>query len=72
DYPLPQRKMPKWLLWLIAPSIGMTRKEVSRTVGKPWHADNSKSKEELDMSYRPMEETVVEFFRQLKNNGRFD
>lgn len=72
DYPLPQRTMPKWLLWLIAPTIGMTRKEVSRTIGKPWHADNSKSQEELDMTYRPMKETVVDFFQQMKDNGRFD
>ena len=72
EYPLPKRAMPKWLLWLIAPAVGMTRKEVSRTVGRPWHADNSKSKQELGMSYRPLEETAVEFFQQMADNGRFD
>ncbi len=72
DYPLPKKKMPKWLLWLIAPTLGMTRKEVSRTIGKPWHADNSKSKEKLGVSYRPLEETVTAFFQQMIDNKRFD
>lgn len=65
NYPISTRKIPKWLLWLIAPSVGMTRKEVSFNVGYPWKADNSKSKRELDMEYRPLKETVLEFFDQL-------
>lgn len=72
DYPFPKKIMPKWFLWLIAPAVNMSRKEVARTVGKPWHADNSKSVRELSMSYRSLEETAVAFFQQLVDNGRFD
>lgn len=72
DYPLPKKKMPKWLLWLMAPTLGMTLKEVSRTIGKPWHADNSKSIEKLGVSYRPLEETVTAFFQQMIDSRRFD
>ena len=65
NYPISTRKIPKWFLWLIAPTVGMTRKEVSNNVGYPWKADNSKGKRELDMEYRPLKETLVEFFDQL-------
>jgi len=65
NYKISTRKMPKWVLWLIAPTVGMSRKEVSLNIGYPWKANASKSINELGMKYRPLEETVVEFFQQL-------
>ena len=69
NYKISTRKLPKFMVWLMAPSIGMTRKEVAKTVGYPWVANNSKSKEELGMSYRPLETTLVDFMNQLKDAG---
>jgi len=73
-YPFPKRAMPKWLIWLAGPMINeaMTRKFVSRNVGLPWKADNSKGKRDLGLSYRPLEETVVDFFQQMVENGVFE
>jgi nucleoside-diphosphate-sugar epimerase len=68
-YPIGSRKLPKWLLWLIAPTVGMTRKEVSKNVGYPWKANNTKSINELGMNYRPLKTTVNEFFGQLIEAG---
>ena len=68
-YPIRTSKVPKGVIWLIAPMVGMTRKEVSLNVGYPWKADNSKSIKELGMSYRPLKETVTEFFGQLIEAG---
>ena len=70
-YPFPTRTMPKWLVWLTGPLINkaMTRKIVSRNVGLPWKADHSKGVRELGLSYRPLEETVVDFFQQLVDSG---
>ncbi len=65
SYPIGDRKIPKWLIWLIAPAVGMSRKEVSKNIGYPWKADNSKSIRELQMTYRPAEESAVEFFQFL-------
>jgi len=69
-YPLPKKELPKFLVWLFGPLINkaMTRKYVSRNIGYPWKANNSKSKEELKMSYRDLESTVQEHFGQLIEN----
>lgn len=69
NYPIGTRKLPKFLIWLMAPSVGMTRKMVSNNIGYPWKADNSKSKEKLNMEYRPLKETVLEFFSSLLDAG---
>lgn len=72
QYPLPKRTLPKFLVWLMAPAVGFTRKMISRNIGYPWRADNSKSKEKLKVSYRPMQETVIDFFEQLQSSGAFN
>lgn len=66
-YPLPKRTLPKWLLWLAGPMVdkSMTRQFVARNVDIPWRADNSRSRNELGISYRPLEESMNEFFAQL-------
>jgi dihydroflavonol-4-reductase len=68
-HPLPKRKIPKFLVWLMGPSVGMPRKMVARNVGYPWSADNSKSKDKLGMIYRPMSETINDFFAHLIEEG---
>ena len=72
-YPLPRRVMPKWLVWLVAPMVNkaMTRKIVSLNVNVPWKANNSKSKKELGVTYRPLAETLNDMFQQLVDNGAF-
>ena len=71
-YPLPRKAMAKWLVWLVAPFIDktMTRKIISLNVNVPWKADNSKSKHELGVTYRPLEESLNEMFQQLIDCGR--
>ncbi len=73
-YPIPTRILPKWLVWLIGPWInkGTTRKWISRNMGLPWRGDHGKSVRELGLSYRPLEETVVEFFQQMVDAGTFE
>ncbi len=71
DYPIPRQIMPKWLVWLVAPLINkaMTRKLVARNVDLPWKGDNSKSIRELGMQYRPLKESMIEFFQQMIDSG---
>ncbi|MFJ9540304.1 NAD-dependent epimerase/dehydratase family protein [Streptomyces sp. NPDC101225] len=64
-FPLPRRALPKPLVWLAAPSAGLTRTFVSRNVGVEWHADNGKSRRELGMVYRPLQESMEDMFEQL-------
>lgn len=64
-YPLPKKNLPKWVLWLMGPLAGMSRKEVSKNIGHPWKANNSKGKQELGMTYRPLNIAINEMFQQL-------
>jgi dihydroflavonol-4-reductase len=72
DYPIPRKIMPKWLVWLVAPMVNkaMTRKWVSRNVNLPWKGDNSKSVRDLGMKYRPMKESMIDFFQQMIDSGQ--
>ena len=71
DYPIPRRAMPKWLVWLVAPMVNkaLTRKVVSLNVDLPWKGDNAKSIRELGMSYRPLKESMNDFFQQMIDSG---
>jgi len=73
SYPLPRKALPKFMVWLVGPFLdkSMTRKIISRNINVPWKADNSKSKQALGVTYRPMEESLNEMFQQLIDNGAF-
>lgn len=66
-YPVPKKALPKWLLMLIGPSVNksITRKFVRNNVNLAWKADNTKSREELSMNYRPLQETMIDSFEML-------
>lgn len=72
-YPIPTRTLPKWLVWLVGPMTNgtLTRKVVSLNIGLPWKGDNTKGVRELGLTYRPLEETVVDMFQQLADTGAF-
>ena len=72
DFPIPRKKLPKPILWLVGPMINkvLTRKYVSRNVGYPWIGDNSKSINELGAQYRPLSKTMNDMFQQLIDTGR--
>ncbi|HCE40008.1 MAG: diaminohydroxyphosphoribosylaminopyrimidine deaminase [Alcanivorax sp.] len=67
DYPLPKRTLPKPAVWLFGPVVNktLTRKYVARNVNLPWRADNRRSREELGIHYRPLEESLFSFFEQV-------
>ena len=71
-YPFPKRTLPKFLVWLMGPMVGLDRKMLSRNVGYPWKVDNSKGIKELGMKYRPVKDTITEFFQQMIENKVFD
>ncbi len=73
-YPFPTRTMPKWLMWLVGPMLNkaISRRAISLNVGLPWRGDNSKGIRELGLTYRPLEETVVDFFQQMIDAGVFE
>lgn len=70
-FPLPKRAMPKWLLMLVGPMANklFTRRFIKNNVNIPWRADNSKIKNELGMTFRPMKETMEDSFQLLIDEG---
>ncbi|MGI9521122.1 MAG: NAD-dependent epimerase/dehydratase family protein [Hyphomicrobiaceae bacterium] len=74
DYPIPRKSLPKWLVWIVGPMVdaAVTRKIVSLNVGIPWRGDNSKSIRALDISYRPLADSLNDMFQQLIEAGQFD
>lgn len=67
-YPFPTRELPDFLVWLMAPAAGFKRKTIKQNLGHPWRVDNTKSIKELGVSYRSIEESIVDFFQQMIDN----
>lgn len=70
-YPFPKNELPKWLVWLMAPVVGVKRKMIANNVGYFFKVNNSKSIKELGIKYRPLEESIVDFFQQMIDNNVF-
>lgn len=69
-YALPKKELPKALVWLVGPlTAGVSRTYVSRNMGLPLRFDNTKSRRELGISYRPLEQTFTEHFKQLVDDN---
>ncbi|MBX2812052.1 MAG: NAD-dependent epimerase/dehydratase family protein [Myxococcales bacterium] len=68
---LPTRVAPSLLVWLFGPFIhpALSRPYVHRNLRRPWSGDNKKSRNELNMEYRALTETLCEHFQQLIDNG---
>lgn len=70
-YPFAKGYLPKWLVWLIGPMANksLTREMVAKNINHPWAADNSKSQNELGLTYHPLEPALAAMFQQLLDNG---
>ncbi len=70
-YPLPQRTLPRWLLWLLGPRVtGFTRAFIVRNFGYGFHSDTSKARRELGLTFRPLEESLTALMQQLIDTGQ--
>lgn len=70
QYPLPSRELPKTLLWLAGPLTGYSRTFIKRNFGYRWQADNSKAKQELGLTFRPLQQSLEEMLAQLIETGQ--
>ena len=71
QFPLPKKALPKWLLMIVGPMTNklFTRKFIRNNVNVAWQANNSKIKNELGMSFTPMQKTMEDSFQVLIDNG---
>ncbi|KAJ6013049.1 hypothetical protein N7499_012348 [Penicillium canescens] len=59
---LPTRNLPKFLVFVAGPFIGLPMKWVSRNIGISYKVNNSKSIVELGLSYRPAEQVLNDHY----------
>jgi len=70
SYPFPLMQPPKLVVWAVGPLMGpVTRKFISKNVSLPLRIDNTRSRNSLGVQYRPVEETFVEHFQQVIDDG---
>ncbi len=69
SYPFPLLNVPKPMFKLVAPVAGFTREFVDKNVGWPLAFDNSRSLEELGLTYRDTADTVADQFQQMIDDG---
>lgn len=68
--PLPRFPLPIPLLIAVAPLVSRDRRFVKRCSSGPLHLDNTKSREALKISYRPMRESLEEMFAAMLDAGQ--
>lgn len=68
-YAFPRMTAPKAIVKTVAPALGLTRKFVDLNIGYPIAFDNTRSRTELGLTYRPVEETVTDHFEQMLDDG---
>lgn len=70
-FPLPKRALPKWLVLIVGPltNKSLSRQFIRNNVNIPWNADNSKVKRDLNMNFRPLQETMEDSFQALIDAG---
>ena len=68
-HPFPKKTLPKVLVWLVGPFVGMARDFVSANVGYPLNLDNTRSREALGISYRPIADTLGDHFQPMLDGG---
>jgi nucleoside-diphosphate-sugar epimerase len=66
DYPVPTFKIPFFLMYLVGPYVaGMTRKYIWNNMDVKINLDNAKSKKDLGIEYRSLQETMGDMVEQL-------
>ena len=65
QFKLPNSESPKWLIYLIGPIFGVTRRFVKRNIGYPLFLNNEKSKENLGIEYTTIKNTIDDMIKSL-------
>ncbi|MGW2722039.1 NAD-dependent epimerase/dehydratase family protein [Streptomyces sp. NPDC001492] len=62
DLRLPRNRLPHWPVRVLGPSFGLTQDYIRKHLGIRFRVDNSRGVEELGISYRPVEETLLDHY----------
>jgi nucleoside-diphosphate-sugar epimerase len=65
-YKVPRRNLPDWLLYLVGPRLGFSHRFLRGNLGFEPQFDASRSVNELGLSYRPVQETIVDMVNSVE------
>ncbi|MFF8353349.1 NAD-dependent epimerase/dehydratase family protein [Streptomyces chartreusis] len=62
DLRLPRTALPHWPVRILGPAFGLTQDYIRKHLGIRFRVDNSRSVNELGITYRPIEQTVLDHY----------
>ncbi|MGW6909899.1 NAD-dependent epimerase/dehydratase family protein [Streptomyces sp. NPDC054940] len=62
DLRLPRTALPHWPVRVLGPAFGLTQDYIRKHLGIRFRVDNSRSVNELGVTYRPIEQTVLDHY----------
>ncbi len=68
-YKIPGSAIPKWLLYVVGPFNGFNWKFIRRNVGIPVYFDNTRAKNNLDIEFIPVSQSIREQADQVISDG---
>jgi nucleoside-diphosphate-sugar epimerase len=68
---IPRTALPHWPVRVLGPAFGLTQDYIRKHLGIRFRVDNSRSVRELGITYRPVEETVLDHYQTwLRQRGK--
>ena len=65
---LPRTALPHWPVRILGPAFGLTQDYIRNHLGIRFPVDNHRSIEELGLTYRPIEETLLDHYRSWREH----
>lgn len=70
DLRLPRTRLPHWPVRVLGPAFGLTQDYIRKHLGIRFEVDNSRGVRELGLTYRPVEETLLDHYRAWRASAR--
>ncbi|MFF3917480.1 NAD-dependent epimerase/dehydratase family protein [Streptomyces sp. NPDC001852] len=70
DLRLPRTRLPHWPVRILGPAFGLTQDYIGKHLGIRFRVDNSRSIHELGLTYRPLEETLLDHYESRRAHRR--
>ncbi len=69
---LPKAQIPDWLVRVVGPRFGLKQDYITKHLGIRFAVDNARSLTDLGITYRPIEETLVDHYHSWAAGARLD
>ncbi|AOR30203.1 hypothetical protein BFF78_03230 [Streptomyces fodineus] len=70
DLRLPRTRLPHWPVRILGSSFGLTQDYIRKHLGIRFRVENSRSVHELGLTYRPLEETLLDHYESRRAHRR--